>query len=73
MKKNWIVIVASGFMLASCGDNKTDTAYNEKTTETAATTNATPTVIPVYNPPDNVRTAFQTKYPQATDVSWSAY
>jgi len=74
MKKNWIVIVASGFLLAACGDNKTDTSYNEKTTDISPTTEATPTVPPPeYNPPDNTRVAFQTKYPSATDVSWSAY
>ena len=33
MKKNWIVIVASGFLLAACGDSTTDTTYNEKTTD----------------------------------------
>ena len=35
MKKNWIVIVASGFLLAACGDNNTETTYNEKTTDIA--------------------------------------
>ena len=73
MKKKWIVIVAGGFLLAACGDNSTETTYNEKTTDVAPTTNATPTVTPEYNPPDNTRVAFQTKYPNATDVSWSAY
>jgi hypothetical protein len=74
MKKNWTVIIASVFLLAACGDNKTDTTYNEKTTDVAPTTDVTPTVPPPdYNPPDNVRTAFQTKYPNAADVSWSAY
>src|SRR5574339_649963 len=70
MKRDWIVI-AGFFLLASCGDN-TDTAYNEKTTETSSPI-TTPAVPPAFNPPDNVRTAFQTKYPNATDVSWSAY
>ncbi|TMI87228.1 MAG: hypothetical protein E6H08_19720 [Bacteroidetes bacterium] len=82
MKKNWIVIAASGVILAACGDNKTDTAYNEKTTDTTTVNNSTnsntntnpsPTVVPEYNPPDNTRTAFQTKYPNATDVTWSPY
>ena len=74
MKKNWTLIVASGFLLAACGDNKTDTSYNEKTTDVVAPTiNTTPTTTPDYNPPDNTRVAFQTKYPNATDVNWSAY
>jgi hypothetical protein len=81
MKKNWIVMIASGVLLASCGDNNTDTAYNEKTTDTSSVTNNTTnsntnsgtTAMPNYNPPDNTRTAFQTKYPNATDVTWSQY
>jgi Putative beta-lactamase-inhibitor-like, PepSY-like len=73
MKKNWMAVVAGALILTACGDNSTETTYNEKTTETPPTTNTTPTVTPEYNPPDNVRTAFQTKYPKASDVSWSAY
>ena len=71
MKRDWIVI-SGVFLLAACGDS-TDTAYNEKTTESAPTTYTTPETSTQYNPPDNVRTAFQTKYPNATGVSWSAY
>src|SRR4030095_13932600 len=74
MKKKWIVIVAGGFLLAACGDNSPETTYNDKTTETSPTTNTNPTtVILEYNPPDNVKAAFQTKYPNASDVRWSAY
>lgn len=74
MKKKWIVIVASGFLLVACGDNK-ETAYNEKTTDVSVspTTETSPTVAPQYNPPDNTRVAFQTKFPNATDVTWSPY
>jgi len=74
MKAKWIV-VAGAFLFAACGENSTETTYNDKTTDVAPTTNATPTVNPEYNsnPPDNVRTAFQAKYPKATDISWSAY
>ena len=47
MKKKWIVIIASGFLLAACGDSNTETSYNEKTTETAPpTVNTTPTETP---------------------------
>jgi hypothetical protein len=83
MKKKWIVIAATGVLLAACGDNKTDTAYNEKTTDTSTVNNSTnsntsntnpsTTATPEYNPPDNTRTSFQTKYPNATDVTWSQY
>ena len=72
MNKNLMMVMAGTFLFAACGDN-TDTAYNEKTTEISPTTNTVPTETPQYNAPDNVRTAFQTKYPTATDVSWSAY
>jgi len=71
MKTNWVAAIAGTLLLAACGDNSTETTYNEKTTEASPTTNTIPT--PEYNPPDNVRTAFQTKYPSASDVSWSAY
>jgi hypothetical protein len=73
MKKNWMIVIAGTFFFAACGDNSTETTYNEKTSETIPTTNTTPTVTSEYNPPDNVRTAFQTKYPTASDVSWSPY
>ena len=67
--------VAGAFLLAACGDNSTETTYNDKTTETAPTTNTTPptTITPEYNPPDNLRTSFQTKYPSASNVTWSPY
>jgi hypothetical protein len=78
MKKNWIVAIGVVFVLVSCNDNKKDTTYNDKTSETSTSTEtavATNTSVPdiSYNPPDNVRTSFQTKYPTATDVTWSPY
>ncbi|HKC34612.1 MAG TPA: PepSY-like domain-containing protein [Chitinophagaceae bacterium] len=68
MKKNWMAAIAGTLLLAACGDNSTETTYNDKTTETAPTT-----ITPEYNPPDNVRTSFQAKYPSASNVTWSPY
>ena len=78
MKRNLIVFAISTVLFAACGDNKTETTYNEKDTTTTNNTTITPdpAAVPpttVYNPPDNVRVAFQTKYPAATNVTWSQY
>jgi hypothetical protein len=75
MKKNWIVIIASAALFTACGDNSTESTYSDKdTTTTTTVVPSEPTVTtPAYNPPDNVRTAFQTKYPNASNVTWSPY
>jgi hypothetical protein len=79
MKRNLIVFAASAFLFASCGDNKTETTYNEKDTSSTKNTTITPdpAAVPpatnIYNPPDHVAVAFKTKYPTATNVTWSAY
>ena len=79
MKRDLIVFAASAFLFASCGDNKTETSYNEKDTSSTKNTTITPdpAAVPpatnVYNPPDHVAVAFKTKYPTATNVTWSAY
>ena len=74
MKLNWIL--AGAIFLSACGDSTTESSYNEKDTATTVTPNVTTTttaVTPDYNVPDNVRTAFQTRYPAATEVTWSPY
>lgn len=75
MKRTLIVCAASLIVLVSCNDNK-DT-YSEKTTETTTSTdNSSPSTYTQNNSvnvPDNVRNAFQTKYPTASDVTWSPY
>ena len=76
MKRNWIVVAATVFLLSACGDNSSDTTYNEKDTTSTTTITPDPGAVPttpVYNPPDNVRVAFETKYPAATNVKWAPY
>lgn len=75
MNRNWIVAILSGFLFTACADNS-DESYSEKSTESKTTVTPDPNTVsstPVYNPPDNVRTAFQTKYPTATNVTWTPY
>jgi len=74
--KNWILVAVSGFLFSACADNSSDSSYSDKTTESKTTVTPDPTPVPsapVYNPPDNVRVAFQTKYPSATNVTWTPY
>ena len=75
MKRNWIVIITSAALFSACGENSTESTYSDKdTTKTTTVVPNEPTVTtPAYNPPDNVRTAFQTKYPNASNVTWSPY
>lgn len=73
--KNWMFVAVSGFLLSACNDNSEST-YSDKTTEAKTTVTPDPNTTQsptAYNPPDNVRTAFQTKYPNASNVTWSPY
>jgi hypothetical protein len=75
MKKIWIVIVASAGLFAACGNNS-ENSYSEKDTTATIVPESSVTATPVtpdYNAPDNVRVAFQNKYPTASDVTWSPY
>lgn len=75
MNRMWSVTLISGFLFSACADNKDD-SYSDKSTESKTTVTPDPTSVPattVYNPPDTVRVAFQTKYPTATNVTWSPY
>jgi len=75
MKRSWIVCAASAIVIVACNDNSTD-AYSEKSTETTITTDGSSPSTYVNTPvtvPDNVRTAFQTRYPTATNITWSPY
>ena len=78
MKRSLIICAASIIVLVSCNNNK-DT-YSENSTEStistdnsSSTTNNSNSANNPVNVPDNVRSAFQTKYPSATDVTWSPY
>ena len=76
MKRSLIVCAASFIVLVSCNSN-TDT-YSDKTTESTSTLSSVPANdnTAENNPvtvPDNLRTAFTTKYPTATDITWTPY
>jgi hypothetical protein len=74
-KTNMIATVVGIFLLAACGNDSDNTYSDKDTTSNTIITpdpNAVPT-SPVYNPPDNVRVAFEAKYPTATSVTWSPY
>ncbi|HET9744487.1 MAG TPA: PepSY-like domain-containing protein [Chitinophagaceae bacterium] len=76
MKSTWIVGMAIAIVIVACNDDKTETTYDDKTTETTTSTNSSSPSTYVNTPvnvPDNVRTAFQTQYPAATIVTWSPY
>lgn len=74
-KSRMICIAALAIVIVACNDNKTDT-YDEKSTETTTATDVSSPTTYVNTPvnvPDNVRTAFQTQYPMATNITWSPY
>ena len=78
MKSRWIVCIASAIVIVACNDNKTETTSdtNTSTEATTSTNSSSPSTVVVNTPvnvPDNVRTAFQTKYPTATNITWSPY
>ena len=59
--------IAGMALLASCKDNSADA--DETVDSTTVTTQSTDNAM-VVEAPENVRTAFETKYPQATNVRW---
>ena len=75
MKKTWLISLVSAIVIVACSNNRE--TYNEKSTESATSTDSnSPTTYVENNPvnvPDNVRNAFQTQYPAATNVTWSPY
>jgi len=73
MKKIGIVIVASALLFAACKDKSSESTYSEKDTTAKVAPDNTAVPSAPYNAPDNVRVAFETKYPTATDVTWSPY
>ena len=59
--------IAGMALLASCKDNSADA--DETVDSTTVTTQSTDNAMTV-EAPENVRTAFETKYPQASNVRW---
>jgi Putative beta-lactamase-inhibitor-like, PepSY-like len=69
--KQWMAIAVCAVMTASCGDNSTKTDTTEKNDTVITTAPVTPP--PTIEVPEATRTAFQTKYPTATNVNWGRY
>jgi hypothetical protein len=68
--KSWMLTAAVA-ALAACGNagsDKNNATDSASTTETSTMTTKTSIEVPA-----TTRTSFETKYPKATDVSWSHY
>lgn len=79
--KNWLAIAVCAAITSSCGENSTKETTSSSDT-TAAVTNAettdktynnTNTVNTSVEVPEATRTAFQTRYPKVTNVTWRRY
>lgn len=75
--KNWIFFAGSAMIISSCGENSTTKETTTDTTASASMETATPDNTSVANKtvevPAATRTSFETKYPGATDVTWTYY
>ena len=74
--KFWMMPVAAVILLASCNnESKTDTTTTtgDTTVSTTDNTGTTTSINTDVNVPENTRTAFTTKYPKATNVTWRRY
>jgi hypothetical protein len=70
----WVAVAICAAMASSCGENST----NDRTDTDSATVSTTTdnTSVPVntsIDVPEATRTAFTTKYPNATNVTWRKY
>ena len=72
MKSKFHLLAIAGFVLFSaCKDKNADSAENTTdTTSTTTVTTGTTDNAMVVEAPEKVRTAFETKYPKATNIRW---
>jgi hypothetical protein len=72
--KNWIFFAGAVMIISSCGENSTN---ETKTTDSTASASAEADNTSVNTRPVEVspavRTSFETKYPNASDVTWTYY
>jgi Putative beta-lactamase-inhibitor-like, PepSY-like len=82
--KNWLFISGAAFIIGSCGESSTnpsdkDTTSTSNTTTTTTTDNSTPNPGNTNAGTTNVevvpaaKTNFESKYPSASNVSWTYY
>ncbi|HEX5652585.1 MAG TPA: hypothetical protein VFX58_05895, partial [Chitinophagaceae bacterium] len=71
----WFVIALCAALTTSCGENSTTESTTSDTTTTydSTTANVTSPVTTSVEVPEATRTSFQTRYPNATNVTWRRY
>lgn len=74
----WLAIALCAAITTSCGENSTKETTDTDTVNTSVTTPESTTVSTTTSTtsidvPEPTRTAFQTKYPNATNVTWRKY
>jgi hypothetical protein len=71
----WFVIALCAALTTSCGENSTTESTTSDTTTTYDSTTAAVTtpVTTSVEVPEATRTSFQTRYPNATNVTWRRY
>src|SRR5688572_2348069 len=74
MKRKIHLFVIAGFVLiASCKNSTSDKSDVNDTTTTVSTATTDNAMVGTIEAPATIRTSFETKYPQATNVRWQYY
>jgi hypothetical protein len=73
--RNWIFFAGAVMIISSCGENSTsnETKITDSTASASAETDNTSTNSKAVEVAPATRTSFETKYPGATDVTWTYY
>lgn len=75
--KNWLFFAGAAIIFGSCGNNSTTEETNRDSTASASATsntdNTTNNTAKSVEVPPATRTSFETKYPNASNVTWSYY